>query len=98
MALTSSSPGLWERSELVEGQKLLGADEELVALLERGGLDAFGGLDGEEDLVDGAEDLVDLADSRLVLEEDLGVEVGDLGVNGLADHLALAGVNELAHF
>jgi hypothetical protein len=23
--------------------------------------------------------------------------VGDLGVDGLADHLALAGVNELAH-
>jgi hypothetical protein len=24
--------------------------------------------------------------------------VGDLGVDGLADHLALAGVHELAHF
>jgi hypothetical protein len=28
----------------------------------------------------------------------LGVEVGDFGVDGLADHFALAGVDEFAHF
>ncbi len=33
----------------------------------------------------------------LVLEVDGCVEVGDLGVGGLDNHLALAGVDELAH-
>lgn len=47
-------------------------------------------------MVDGTEDLVELANGSLVLEEDLGVEVRDLGVRGLADHLAFAGVHERA--
>jgi hypothetical protein len=92
--LGSSRRGLGLGQELLEGEELLAADEELVAGLEAGGLDAVAGLDGEVDLVDGAEDLVDLADGRLVLEEDLGVEVRDLWVGGLADHFTLAGVHE----
>lgn len=45
-------------------------------------------------LVEGTEDLIDLADGSLVLKEDLSVEVGDLGVGGLVEHLALDGVLE----
>lgn len=95
--LGRSRRGLGPGQELLEREELLGANEELVAGLERGGLDALGRFYGEVDLVDGAEHLVDLADGRLVLEKDLRVEVGDLGVDGLADHLALAGVHEAAH-
>lgn len=36
--------------------------------------------------------------AHLVLEVDGSVEVGNLGVDGLADNLALAGVYKLAHF
>lgn len=36
--------------------------------------------------------------AHLVLEIDGSVEVGDLGVDGLTDNLALAGMYELAHF
>lgn len=92
--LGSSRRGLGLGQELLEGEELLAADEELVAGLEAGGLDAVAGLDGKVYLVDGTEDLVHLADGRLVLEEDLGVEVRDLWVGGLADHLTLAGVHE----
>lgn len=98
LRLGRTGRGLGLGQELLERQQLLGGNVELVALLEGGGLDALGGLDGEEDLVDGAEHLVDFADGRLVLEEDLGVEVGDFGVDGFADHFAFAGVDELAHF
>jgi len=35
--------------------------------------------------------------THLVLKIHGGVEMGDLGVDALADHLALAGVHELAH-
>ena len=45
-------------------------------------------------LVEGTEDLIDLADGGLVLEEDLGVEVGDLDVGRLVEHLAFDGVLE----
>lgn len=83
--------------ELLEGEELVAANVDLVAGLEAGGVDAVAGLDGEVDLVQRAEDLVDLADLRLVLEEDGGVEVGDLGVDGGADHLALGSVHESAH-
>jgi hypothetical protein len=34
----------------------------------------------------------------LVLEVDWRVEVGDLGVDGLAEHLVLDVVHEFAHF
>lgn len=78
-------------------QGLHAIDVELVARLETRGLDPLGGLDGEEELVDGAEHLVDLADGGLVLEVHDGVELGDLDVDALADHLTLAGVEELAH-
>lgn len=36
-------------------------------------------------------------ETHLVLEVDRGVEVRDLGVGRLNHHLALAGVDELAH-
>lgn len=78
-------------------QSLHAVDVELVARLETRGLDTLGGLDGEEELVDGAEHLVYLADGGLVLEVHDGVELWDLGVDALADHLTLAGVKELAH-
>lgn len=78
-------------------QGLHAIDVELVARLETRGLDSLGGLDGEEELVDGSEDLVDLANGSLVLEVHDGVELGDLDVDALANHLALAGVEELAH-
>ena len=89
--------GLRLGQELLEGEELVAANVDLVAGLEAGGVDAVAGLDGEVDLVQRAEDLVDLADLRLVLEEDRGVEVGDLGVDGFADHLALGSVHEGAH-
>lgn len=89
--------GLGPGQELLEREELLRADEELVAWLEAGRLDALAGFYGEVYLVDGAEDLVDLADGCLVLEEDLRVEVRHLGVDALAHHLALAGVHEAAH-
>ena len=89
--------GLRLGQELLEGEELVAANVDLVARLEAGGVDTVAGLDGEVDLVQRAEDLVDLADLRLVLEEDRGVEVGDLGVDGFADHLALGSVHEGAH-
>lgn len=89
--------GLGLGQELLEGKELVAADVDLVAGLEAGGVDAVTGLDGEVDLVQRAKDLVDLADLRLVLEEDRGVEVGNFGVDGGADHLALSGVHESAH-
>ena len=89
--------GLGLGQELLEGEELVAANVDLVASLEAGGVDAITGLDGEVDLVQRAEDLVDLADLRLVLEENRGVEVGDLGVDGFADHLALGSVHEGAH-
>ena len=89
--------GLRLGQELLEGEELVAANVDLVARLEAGGVDAVAGLDGEVDLVQRAEDLVDLADLRLVLEEDRGVEVGNLGVDGFADHLALGSVHEGAH-
>lgn len=36
--------------------------------------------------------------THLVLEVDGRIEVGDLGIDGLANYFALAGVQELAHF
>ena len=90
--------GLGLGQELLEGEELVAANVDLVASLEAGGVDAITGLDGEVDLVQRAEDLVDLADLRLVLEEDRGVEVRDFRVDGGADHLALGGVHEGAHF
>jgi len=95
--LGRSRRGLGPGQELLEREELLRANEELVAGLERSGLDALGRFYGKVDLVDGAEHLVDLADGCLVLEKDLRIEVGHLGVDGLADHLALAGVHEAAH-
>lgn len=50
--------------------------------------------EGSTHLVERTEDLIDLADGGLVLEEDLSVEMGDLGVGGLVEHLALDGVLE----
>lgn len=44
-----------------------------------------------------SENLVDLSNGCLVLQVDRGVEVGDLGVDGLADHLTLAGVHNGSH-
>lgn len=90
--------GLGLGKELLEGEELVAANVDLVASLEAGSVDAVTGLDGEVDLVQRAEDLIDLADLRLVLEEDRGVEVRDFGVDGGADHLALSGVHEGAHF
>ena len=90
--------GLGLGQELLEGQELVAANVDLVAGLEAGGVDTVAGLDSEVDLVQRAEDLVDLADLRLVLEEDRGVEVGDFRVDRGADHLALGGVHEGAHF
>lgn len=78
-------------------QCLHAIDVEFVARLETRGLDALRWLDGKEELVDGAEDLIYLADGGLVLEVHDGVELGDLDVDALADHLALAGVEKLAH-
>jgi hypothetical protein len=89
--------GLRLGQELLEGEELVAANVDLVARLEAGGVDAVAGLDGEVDLVQRAEDLVDLADLRLVLKEDRGVEVGDLRVDGGADHLAFGCVHESAH-
>lgn len=91
--LAADDLGLGE--EALEGEELIGGDKDLVVGLERGGDHAVLELDGEVELVHGAQDLVDLADLRLVLEVDGGVEVGDLDVGRLADHLALAGVHEL---
>lgn len=89
--------GLGLGQELLEREELVAANVDLVASLKAGGVDAVAGLDGEVDLVQRAEDLVDLADLGLVLEEYRGVEVGDLGVDGLADHLTLGGVHEGTH-
>lgn len=50
---------------LFQRQELVTTNVELVACLERGGLDAFLWLDGEVDLVDRSQDLVDLADGSL---------------------------------
>lgn len=36
--------------------------------------------------------------TNLVLEVDRSIEIGDLGVDRFADHLALAGVHETTHF
>lgn len=90
--------GLRLGKEPVEGQELVAANVELVAGLEGLGLDAFLGLDGEVDLVQGTADLVDLADGCLVLEIDGRVEVGNFGVDRLAEHLVLDLVDEFAHF
>jgi hypothetical protein len=60
-------------------------------------LNAFGWLDGEENLVDGAENLVDLADGSLVLKIYRRVEVRNLGVYALAHNLSLASMHKLAH-
>lgn len=90
--------GLGLGQELLEGEELVAANVNLVASLEAGGVDAVAGLDGEVDLVQRAEDLIDFADLRLVLEEDRGVEVGNFRVDRGADHLALSGVHEGAHF
>lgn len=86
--------GLGLGQELLERQKLVASNVELVAILERSRLDALLRLDGEEDLVEWAKDLVDFADGRLVLEVDWGVKVGDLHVDRFADHLAFGCVHE----
>lgn len=91
--LATNDLGLGE--EALEGEELIRGDEDLVVNLEGGGNHAVLELDGEVELVHGTQDLVDLADLGLVLEVDGGVEVGDLDVCRLADHLALAGVHEL---
>lgn len=83
--------------EPLEREQLLGRDVEAVAGLEGGGLDALGRLDREVDLVERAEDLVDLPHRGLVLQVYRCAEVGELGVDALAHHLALARVQELAH-
>ena len=85
------------RKETVEGQELVAADVELVAGLEGLGLDAILGLDGEVDLVQGTADFIDFTDGSLVLEVDGRVEVGNLGVDRLAEHLVLDLVDECAH-
>ena len=100
----------------VQRQQLVSSNVELVARLERLGLDAFLGLDREVDLVERTANLVDLANgclqqcqplrssdcdnyiTHLVLEVDRRVEVRDLGVDGLAEHLALDIVNKSTHF
>lgn len=92
-----SRRGLGLGQEPLERQELLLGDVEAVAGLEGAGLDALGRLDSEEDLVQGTKDLVDLADGSLVLEVYRGGKVRDLGVDGLAKHLALARVHKLAH-
>lgn len=83
--------------EPLQRQQLVGSNEKLVALLERLGLDALAGLDGEEHLVQRPENLVHLAHLGLVLEVDGGVEVGDLGVDQTTHNVALAQVHEQTH-
>ena len=84
--------------ESLQRQQLVRGDEELVALLERLGLDAFRGLDGEEHLVQGTEDLVDLTHLGLVFKVDRSVEVRDLDVDQATDDVAFASVHERPHF
>jgi hypothetical protein len=96
--LGCTGSGLGLGKEPVEGQEFVAADVELVAGLEGLGLNAFLGLNGEVDLVQGTANLVDLADGCLVFEVDGRVEVGDLGVDRLAEHLVLDLVDKLAHF
>lgn len=74
----------------------MGVDVELIAALEGGGLNTLGGLNGEVDVVDGAEDFIYLADRGLVLQVHDGVELRDLDIDALADHLAFARVDEFA--
>jgi len=88
LGLLGTTDDLGLGKEALEGEELLAANEDLVAIAEASGDDAGLGLDGEVDLVNGAENLVDLADERLVLEVDGRVEVGDLGVGRLVQHLA----------
>lgn len=102
-ASSASSLGLLDTSHLglgqesLQRQQLIAANVELVARLERTGLETLAGLDGEHDVVHGAQDLVDLADLGLVLQINGGVEVGDLFVDGLADDIALASVQKGTH-
>jgi hypothetical protein len=89
--------GLGLGQELLEGKELVAANVNLVTSLEAGSMDAITRLDGEVDLVQRAENFIDLADLRLVLEENRGIEVGDFGVDGGADHLAFGSVHKGAH-
>jgi hypothetical protein len=82
-------------------------------LLERSCLNALLRFYGEEHLVERAEDLIDFSDLRLnpfriaykpsvhepylVFEIYGRIEVGNLGVDRLAEHLAFACVDERAH-
>jgi len=62
--------------EALQGEELVGADEDLVALFKGGSDDAFAGLHGEMKQVDGPKDLVDLADEREAIGELREVEHG----------------------
>lgn len=88
---------LWLGQESLQWKQLVRTNVELVAVLERRGLNALGWLDGEENFVQWTQDLVNLAHLCLVLQEDWCVEVWDLDVDGTTHNVTFTRMHEGAH-
>lgn len=84
------------RQESVNRQELLRVDVDLLVSLERARGHSLLHLHGKHEVVDRSQNLINLTDLSLVVKEDSTIEVRDLLVCALADHLILTSMHHLS--